>query len=137
MRKKVLSLVFAFCLSLGTYAQKTEIVAEYEDVVVEQYLNKCNLNNRANPHTYMLLKFTNLTNKPIEFIYSIRGFYGEEYVTMPAEKGDKPFPYYSVIIPANETVEMDCYNQDKILIENGNPSTELKLTQFRLDRLKK
>lgn len=137
MRKKVLSLVFTFCLSLSVYAQKTEIVAEYEDVVVEQYLNECNLYNRANPHIYMLLKFTNLTNKPIEFIYSLGVFYGERYVTMPTEKGDKPFPYYSVIIPANETVEMDCHSKDKVLFENGSPNMDFKVTQFRLDRLKK
>lgn len=134
MKKRYLLLLFVFGLSLSNYAQEAKTILSHQDVVVEAFVEECSLGETDKLEKYYLLKFTNLTNKDIDFKYIATLFYGEEVVLMPTEKGDKAYPHYAIHLPANKTITIDCNSVNKIPFKRLNTSAEL--VKFRINRTK-
>lgn len=139
MRKKVLSLVFVFCLSLSIYAQETKEIFNNGQVAVEMNIAECNLYNRANPHDFVLLKYTNLSNEDVKFHFAVDLWYNDKKMDRPIGDNNKTGTFVLTFEP-NEVIEASCENREdflKVLYKHGNPKMDTQLTDIKIEEQKR
>ena len=139
MKKLLLLILTISYFSLSSFAQSewTKVYSE-NDVLVEMSTLECNPHNRMVPYSYAILKYTNKTNKVVDFNFEISLWYNNVLLDQtPKDAGDFSVQKSFTLQP-NESIQGDCdsdVNYLRVFGNNNNPKMHNQLTKIEIKEI--
>tara|TARA_B110000037_G_scaffold213953_1_gene269152 strand:+ start:7822 stop:8241 length:420 start_codon:yes stop_codon:yes gene_type:complete len=136
--KKIITIILVLGISLNTYSQAWTKVFSSDQVMVESTEVDCNPNNKEYPFSYLMLKFTNLTDSEVDFDFYTEIWYnGVKNEQVKNDASDEEIERH-IHLQANESKQGDCNSNEnfKIFYKNNHPKMDHRLTRIEIQQIK-
>lgn len=137
MNKILLTILIVFSIVSNSFSQEWNEIFSNDKIKIETQEVICNPNNNQYPFSYLLMKYTNISNEEIKFKFEYELWYNDTKFKQSANQDISPI--MDLHLFQGEKIIGKCDDKSNMLkVFNGTTHPEIvnKMTKFNIVELK-